>query len=84
MAKTERMYASAELDGASSASASSSVVEAIANLVVEGEKHKRDLLWDTLEVSIETDQIDMRTFASLSTPTQTYRYIQVSALGVLK
>jgi hypothetical protein len=56
--KTERLYVSAPLDGTTDISAAESFSMAISNLVVAGQESGREVLFDTLEVTIDRETVD--------------------------
>lgn len=81
--KTERIFASAPLDGTDSVTTAMSFQHAIVNLGMQGHQAKRIVLFDTLEVSIERSTMDERTIMdALSKTVQTFASIEVSAEAV--
>lgn len=79
--KTERLYATATLNGETALTAAASLHEAILNLAKRGDSEGRLVLFDTLDVTIERRTVDDRTFADHS-KTQSYVSIEVSAEAV--
>jgi len=78
--KTERLYASASLDGDGRASVMRSLEEALASLELKASSEDREVLFDTLDISIERTKFDDRTFLdALSDTYVTYAEIAVSA-----
>jgi hypothetical protein len=64
-------------------STATSLQEAIVNLGLVGQRAKRVVLFDTLEVSIERSTMDERTIMdALSQTVQTFASIEVSAEAV--
>ena len=81
--KTERIYASAPLDGTTAMTTSQSLTDAIIALGKEGQRLERIVLFDTLEVSVERATADDRTIMEALTRTsQTFVSIEVSAEAV--
>ena len=83
MAKTERVSITSGLDGETKATALASITQAIDSLDGEGDKQGRTLLWDTLELKVETSYSDQRTLMHFGANlVQTHTDITVSVLGV--
>lgn len=81
--KTERIFASAPLNGTDAVTTATSLQEAIVNLGVQGQRAKRVVLFDTLEVSIERSTMDERTIMdALPKTVQTFASVEVSAEAV--
>lgn len=79
--KTERLYATATLNGETALTAAASLHEAILNLAKRGESEGRLVLFDTLDVTIERRTVDDRSWAD-SSRVQSYVSIEVSAEAV--
>lgn len=62
--KTERIFATSSLDGETHITAGASLGHALTLLQEEGERQGREVLFDTLEVSIEREEIDDFTYDS--------------------
>lgn len=81
--KTERLYASAGLVGETAASALESVRLAFAVLETDAKRNGREVLFDTLELSIERVTDDVRTLTDVaSSKVSTFTSIVVSAEAV--
>lgn len=83
MAKTERMYASALLDGETKLAAAASFALALDNLDSIAAAEGREALFDTLEVSIERTKISLGTIVEPGLASG-YTTITVSAEAVRK
>lgn len=81
--KTERLYASAPLNGDSMGLAQLSFGTALSLLRVKGADEGREVLFDTLEVEIERNTVDVSSIAD-SGRASTYVTITVSAEAVLR
>lgn len=80
--KTERLYASAGLDGENKLSAAASFALALDNLAIAARAEGREVLFDTLGVKIESTVIDNRVLSDASPSRETYATITVSAEAV--
>jgi hypothetical protein len=80
--RTERLHASAILNGDTALTAAASLHEAVLNLASVGDREDRLVLFDTLDVSIERGGVDDRTFSELSSIVATRIVINVSAEAV--
>lgn len=80
--KTERLYATATLNGETALTAAASLHEAILNLAKRGDSEGRLVLFDTLDVAIERRTVDDRTFFADHSKVQSYVSIEVSAEAV--
>ena len=80
--KTERLCASVYLDGETKASAGKSFATALDNLENEARIQRREVLFDTLNVSIERYQTDNRTLMGNRSEAFTRAEITVSAEAV--
>lgn len=81
--KTQRVYASAQLNGTSEISTGQSLLKAIDNLSIEGSRQGREILFDTLDISIDREAVDDRTLMGAGSRISANTTIQVSAEGVL-
>lgn len=79
--KTERLYASTNLQGDDWVTASHSIALALQNLANDALVKGREALFDTLEVQIERTQVDQRSFGE-PTMIDGYATITVSAEAV--
>lgn len=80
--KTEALSASATLDGNSLNEAVASFTQALVNLENRGFQTNREVLYDTLEVSIERDFQETSSIVGPSTREPTFIQINVSAQAV--
>jgi len=82
--KTVTLYASSNLNGDRVEDAVESFKAALIALENAGVQTGRVVLFDTLEVSIDRDTVDDRSFGQSSGPVETVSTITVQALAVRK
>lgn len=83
MAKTERLYGEAVLDGDGRVEVNLTIAMALNNLERKAIAQDRELLWDTLDMGIEEFVMDDRTLTQGDADRQnTRRSLTVSALAV--
>lgn len=84
MAKTIKLGNSAVLDDNSLATVQASVTAALAYLDNNANSQGREVLWGTLEIEVENNQIEDIQLASNVTRIHSNSRVVVSALAVLK
>jgi hypothetical protein len=80
--KTEIVSATSELDGDDAKAVVASFALAVESLEHEAIKQDREILFDTLEVSIERDFMEDRSLAGYQNTVSVFMAIQLRAQGV--